>query len=240
MKCTICSKELKYENSKKNSSSLRNHYEKQHRQDKPQPSKKARISEISSYFTTTEDTGGLPNLPPVDRQAIAACCSSHVLPFDIVEDKVFQWAYSCSIKNRQRIASRISEIATDWRTKIQELIKNKFITVMLDGWKNTINGKHHLCYMLWNGEKLYYWSSVTLNRQTTEAILESLRPTIEKLTQHGAKVIGLVADNAKNVQSAIRAASVSNGNIKILTVSCVAHLLNLIEGDIFTKVSLGI
>jgi hypothetical protein len=238
MKCTICSKELKYENAKKNASTLRNHYEKQHRKDNDEPPKK--VQKISDYFTASDASdNGLPNLPPLDRQAIAACCSRHVLPFDIVEDEVFQWAYSCSVKNRQRISSRVSEIAAEWRTKILEMIKNKFISVMLDGWKNPINGKHHLCYMLWNGDKVFYWSSVDLSRQTTDAILESLLPMIEELTRHGAKVIGLVADNARNIQSAIRAASVLEGNIEILTVSCAAHLLNLIEGDIFTKVSVA-
>lgn len=129
----------------------------------------------------------------------------------------------------------MSEIAAEWRTKVLEIIKNTFITVMLDVWKNPINGKHHLCYMLWNGDKLFYWSSVDLHRQST-AIFETLIPVIEELKRHGAKVIGLVADNAKNIQSAICTASVRDGNIEILTVSCAVHLLNLIEGDIFTKV----
>ena len=75
------------------------------------------------------------------------CCSAHPLPFNLVEDKVFQWAYNCPVKDRRRISIRVTEPARDWREKICGSFPGKFFTILLDGWTNPLTRQSHMCYM---------------------------------------------------------------------------------------------
>ena len=111
------------------------------------PEQKAKVPKIQDYFTTGQSS--LPNLSGLDRQAIAACCAKHVLPFDIVEDPIFQWSYNCQVKSRRRISDRVSELAKDWRIKINDALNGKFVTVLLDGWINQINKKWKI-WWIWD------------------------------------------------------------------------------------------
>ena len=103
--CNICGIEVKYENAHKHSSSLRNHLKTKHPHviDAPQP----KIAKITDYAIPKSSQNRLPDLSGIDRQAIAACCSKHILPYDIVEDDIFTWAYPCHVKSRKQIASRV-------------------------------------------------------------------------------------------------------------------------------------
>ena len=61
-----------------------------------------------------------------------------MLPFDIVEDPIFQWAYDAACKNRAQLSALISEIAANWRAKIRASLKGKHLCVMLDGKTKTL------------------------------------------------------------------------------------------------------
>ena len=116
----------------------------------PNPNKWARITS----FTIPVSVGKqFRNLPALDRQVIVACCSKHILSFDIVEDPVFSWANPCAVSRRQSISDRVSELDRYWRLKITEKIRGKFLTIVLDGWTNTVSNNHHICFALWSGEK---------------------------------------------------------------------------------------
>ena len=128
-----------------------------------------------------------PNLPALDRQVIAACCSKHILPFDIVEDPVFSWAYPCAVSGRQSISDRVSELAREWRLKITEKIRGKFLTIMLDGWTKTVSNNLQICYVLWSGEKICYWKSVNMNEKKSETIGNDLQSVVTELHSSGAK-----------------------------------------------------
>ena len=52
---------------------------------------------LDEYFV--RGTSELPSLPPLDRQAIAAYASNPVIPFDLVEFPVFQWAYGVKCRD---------------------------------------------------------------------------------------------------------------------------------------------
>ena len=90
LKCNHCSDTVTYKSSHQHSSTLRNHIIRKHpelNEEKSNNNNHNNESKIESYFGTS--TNGLPALPIKDRQAIAACCCSHVLPFSVVEAGVF-------------------------------------------------------------------------------------------------------------------------------------------------------
>ena len=128
MKCNLCRTISRYENADKHASTFRNHMRTVHELNtEPNPNKQARITS----FTVPVSVGQqFPNLPALDIQVIAACCSKHILPFDIVEDPVFSWAYLCAVSRSQSISDRVSELARNWRLKITEKIGRNFLKII--------------------------------------------------------------------------------------------------------------
>ena len=157
-KINNCGVKIKYENAKKHSSNLLNHLNNKHSEVFEEPN--AKIPKMTDYIVPSGSKDKYPNLPPLDRQAIAACCSSHVIPYDIVEDDVFQWAYLCAVKSRKKIAERVATIANKWRDVIKKDIKGMSLTIMLDGWTDSISKKYHVCILLWNVSKIFYLQSI--------------------------------------------------------------------------------
>jgi hypothetical protein len=228
-KCKHCDYEAKFESSHKHSSNLRNHIATKHPALLQGSSPK--VPKLDDYFIKADS---LPSLPAIDRQAIAACCSNHVLPFDIVEDKMFQWAYDCQVKSASRLSNRISELAEDWRQKILSDFKGRFLTIMLDGWTNPINGQSHMCYMISDKEKLYYWKSLVVETKTAQHLADILKDTIQEVVSAGATVICCVGDNARNIQASFRL--LRDDLPSVLAAPCCAHILNLLVGDIFKNI----
>ena len=105
MKCRYCQEDIKFTNSHLHSSNLRNHLTLKHPEKLSVP-EKAKVPKIDDYFTGHKSS--LPSIPALDRQTLAVCCSAHPLPFNLVEDKVFQWAYNCPVKDRRRISIRVT------------------------------------------------------------------------------------------------------------------------------------
>ena len=100
MKYKICGADVTYVDSHQHATNLRNYIQNYHR-DKLETSQPQKVAKIDDYFR--ENPTRLPTMPLLDRQAIAACCSAHVLPFDLVEDQYFQWAYDPSCQDRKKI-----------------------------------------------------------------------------------------------------------------------------------------
>ena len=96
MKCRYCQEDIKFTNSHLHSSNLRTHLTFKHPEKLSVP-EKAKVPKIDDYFTGHKSS--LPSLPALGRQTLAVCCSAHPLPFNLVEDKVFQWAYNCPVKD---------------------------------------------------------------------------------------------------------------------------------------------
>ena len=106
-----------------------------------------------------------------------------------VKDKYFQWVYPCSVKQGDAIATRISELATEWRTKIQVKLKGKLISIALDGWTDSISGNHHVCILLWTGEDLFYWESKVMTSKTSESIYNELSIVCSDIISSGGKIV---------------------------------------------------
>ena len=179
MKCSYCQEDIKFTNSHLHSSNLRNHLTFKHPEKLSVP-EKAKVPKIDDYFTGHESS--LPSLPALDRQTLAVCCSAHPLPFNLVENKVFQWAYNCPVKDRRRICIRVTELARDWREKICGSFPGKFFTILLDGWTNPVTRQSHMCYMLCDRNKLVYWKSVVVEDSTQEPLFEQTRQIFKEVS----------------------------------------------------------
>ena len=175
MKRRYCQEDNKFTNSHLHSSNLRNHLTFKHPEKLSVP-EKAKVPKIDDYFTGHKSS--LPSLPALDRQTLAVCCSAHPLPFNLVEDKVFQWAYNCPVKDRRRISIRVTELARDWREKICGSFPGKFFTILLDGWTNPVTRQSHMCYMFCDRNKLVYWKSVVVEDKRAQNLFEILELTI--------------------------------------------------------------
>lgn len=231
--CNLCNTEVKYENSHKHSSNLRNHLKTKHSEvlDAPPP----KIAKITEFVVPSSSANQFPDLTPIDRQVIAACCSKHVLPYDIVEDEIFRWAYSCHVKSRKKIADRVDSMAEEWREIILKELDGSFVTLLLDGWTDSINKNHHVCFLLWNGKKIFYWKSVVLKSKSANDFRNVVQETVFELRP--TRIIAAVADNARNIQKGLQ--MVNDHNPQILNVKCSAHLLNLVTKDVLSKVDIA-
>ena len=231
MKCRYCQEDIKFTKSHLHSSNLRNHLTFKHPEKLSVP-EKAKVPKIDDYFTGHKSS--LPSLPALDRQTLAVCCSAHPLPFNLVEDKIFQWAYNCPVKDRRRISIRVTELARDWREKICGSFPGKFFTILLDGWTNPVTRQSHMCYMLCDRNKLVYWKSVVVEDKRAQNLFEILELTIAELKDAGANVTAVIGDNAANIQSSLKL--LNNNCPEILVGGCAAHILNLLVSDIFKAI----
>ena len=231
-KINNCEVKIKYESAKKHSSILRNHMNNKHSEVFEEPN--AKIPKMTDYIVPSGSEDKYPNLPALDRQAIAACCSSHVIPYDIVEDDVFQLAYPCAIKSR-KIAERVATIANEWRDVIKKEAEGMSLTIMLDGWTNSKSKKHHVCILLWNSSKIFYLLSKVLQTKTANDFKNLIEETLTSLSN--ARIVAAVADNARNIQGGLK--MINAAHPRILAVKCGAHLLNHISGDVFKKIDIA-
>ena len=80
---------------------------------------------------------------------------------------------------------------------------------------------------------IFYWSSIVAAEKTAAYISRETLQIIEKIEEAGGKVIACVADNAPNMQAALR--QVAQEKQRSVNVGCVVHLLNLLIGDLFSN-----
>ena len=197
-----CSVRIKFIDLHTYGTSLRTHMLKQHPELFETDSKQSKLPKTSDFYT--ENKHDLPALPKLDRVVITICSSKHVLPFDIVEDPIFQWGFNFSGFDRRTISQRVTELAEDLRVKIKSEFAIKFVSIMLDGWTNSITKNHHICFIVKVDETLYYWSSIVVRDKTANSIKDYTISVVDNVEQSGGKVVSCVADNARNVQLALR------------------------------------
>ena len=139
------------------------------------------------------------------------------------------------MKDRNKLSTRISELARDWRLKISGDFPGKYLTVLLDGWKNPVNGQSHMCYILSDRNRLFYLKSVVVTDKTALNLFAILREIVHEVTDAGGSINGAVGDNAANIQLSLK--MLNQENPRILTGRCVAHILNLLVGDVFWNIA---
>ena len=145
----LCGARTKDISSHFHSSNFRNHTFSKHPKKSADRQPSAKVPEMEAYFASTSSAeNNLPKFSPSDRQAIAACCAYNILPYGIVEDPAFPWAYNCKIRPRTRSSDQVIELVRDWRIKIKDDSKGEFNQFLLDGWKNPINVQIHMCFKL--------------------------------------------------------------------------------------------
>ena len=197
MKCRYCQEDIKFTNSHLHSSNLRNHLTFKHPEKLSVP-EKAKVPKIDDYFTGHKSS--LPSL--LDRQTLAVCCPAHPLPFNLVEDKVFQWAYNCPVKDRRRISIRVTELARDWREKICGSFPGKFFTILLDGWTNPVTNvvqKDTSCVIdfatAFAKIRNSWEKNMTLSRETRNDLEKQWSKRLQMFT---CSIIGYVCNYFKN------------------------------------------
>ena len=105
--CKSCPAKIKFNDLKSHGTSLKAHITNKHPEFLVTESgSAAKVPKITEFYT--EKSGDFPVLPKLDRVAIALCCSSHVLPFDIVEDNIFKWGFDFCGYSRKKIAERVT------------------------------------------------------------------------------------------------------------------------------------
>ena len=67
----------------------------------------AKTPKLQDYFVPKNSESKFPALPKLDKVTIAVCGSAHVLPFSIVEDEAFNWAFLSGNFSKQQIAQRL-------------------------------------------------------------------------------------------------------------------------------------
>ena len=241
MECSLCNQTMKFTSSKLHFSTIKNHLLNKHydvyRQVCDIDENPCKVTKLDSWVIKC-DTEALPvGIAFIDRQTIAAVASRHILPFNIVEDPIFSWAYPHQVKDRHIIAQRISELASDWRKQIGTKLNCKFLSISLDGWTNNVSHKLHFCLMIHDGPKVYFWSSQVMLEMDHQAFKVLVESVINEIQTFGGIVTSLVADNARNVQLALK--SISKEKKGILQVRCIAHIINLMQGDVFRRVNLA-
>ena len=183
MHCKHFDVKLKFTSSHSHLSSLLRHLRQKHpifaMENRSSEAITNKLSKLDDYFTPVSIS--LPSPPAIDRQAIAACAGNHVLPLDIVENPIFQWAYGAACKNRAQLSARISEIAADWRAMIRANLKGKHLCVMLDGWTNSLNGDHHLCFIVGQPGELFHWKSTVIEDKTAAGISRELSKILHEV-----------------------------------------------------------
>ena len=110
--------------------------------------------------------------------------------------------------------------------------RGKFTTIMLDGWTNSISGKHHICYMLF-ASKVFYWNSIECTDKSADNLFVETEKVVKTLMDQGANVICAVTDNAANMQKSLR--KINEKCPKIVIIGCIVHPLNLLMGDVWKK-----
>ena len=105
---------------------------------------------------------------------------------------------------------------------------------MLDGWTNSITKNHHICFIVKVDETLYYWSSIVVRDKTASSIIDYTIAIVDNVEQSGGKVVSCVADNARNVQLALR--QISQEKPRCVNIGCTVHIINLLICDLFENI----
>ncbi|OAF64875.1 hypothetical protein A3Q56_07415 [Intoshia linei] len=209
MQWLICNKTLKFKTLHKHLTSLKNHYR------------------LHDQLEVKSQQHRL-----IDEQIIAACAEKHILPFSIVEDPLFQWAYPTSCQSRKTLVSRLNDMVNEFKKNIMTQLNSKFVSILLDGWTNPVNKQHHISYIIYT-DKFFYWSSLVLT-QNSSNIFASLDDVIKILIECKCKILGCVTDNDPRM---IKLHEIMSHKYPyILLIRCEAYLFNLLMGDVFKSI----
>ena len=177
--CKECGVVIKFTNNHSFLSRLRNHVTGKHHkllqaETDPRPSKTSKIDEMFSRYAT-QNEGQLPQLSASEREVIASCACRHVLPFNLVEDRIFQWAYNPQIRDHKKLKG-VVKMANEWRQRLADSIRGTFVTLTLDGWTDPISRIKHVCFLLQKSDgSCYCWSSRMVTNNANDTLLSEMQ-----------------------------------------------------------------
>ena len=91
--------------------------------------------------------------------------------------------------------------------------------------------------MVHDGPTVFFWKSQVMVELDNEVIKILVESVIEEMKMYGGIVIATVADNARNVQLALM--KIARDQKGILQVRCIAHIINLMQGDVFRRINVA-
>lgn len=132
----------------------------------------------------------------------------------------------------------LNAVAKESKEQIDKILQQeRHVALVPDGWQN-VRGVAVVNIMACNPNVCTYVRSFETgsSSQDTKLIKDELQKSIEDLQKHGDdKVVAIVSDQGSGYKQARDKIQQESGE-KILSVTCSAHLLNLLTGD-FCKLS---
>ena len=162
--------------------------------------------------------------------AIVRCICQNCIPINATQSTTFRKLTKTSFSS-ETIRNKIINYAQELKNYTKTMIKNKFVSIVIDGATITTSGWY--CVGLSTNSRVYYYDCYHLANGTTRCITEQLEEIISEIeAATGAKVIGACSDNASNVSNVFD--PLCNESIiqlhkrYIIRVSCQAHTANLV------------
>lgn len=193
--------------------------------------KKQRTAELSQYFDRpfSEDEQEAAHL------AQAYMVVMNGLSYNSQEDSATISFYkrlrpAYKPLTRYLLEKKLEKLEADTRKDVTDrLMQAKVVTLAIDGWEDhqklptlafsarTLLGQPYLVKF----ERIK-------DRETGEVLEGAIKDMKAELNELGIKVVGVIADNAANIQKGIRLSK----DVGVLQLNCLAHTLNLLLEDL--------
>ena len=208
---------------------LREHYRNKHSDHfsefvrKRKPQGPASGAPITKFFPQSS-----AEVEQKQKNAIAYCVEKHSLPLNIYEDKCNEWALGIKMTS-ENTRSEIRELYGEiWKQMLCKL-ENK-VSIGFDGcgWKNSTTHNKHMCFLLFEisvNRLPIFWKRFVYDIATALGVEKKYNEVMHDLNEVKVQPVGIIADNAKNCQSAISATCQKSQNV--VGLRCGAHIINL-------------
>ena len=142
-KCSLCSSSFTYNSQKTGTSHMSRHITNKHPEEynKMKRRLECRDDTQSSILRCFKKKTGLSAMPERRRLAMLISCGDHVLPLSYFESEFTRSLLrieSCS--NRMDLRGEIRLIADEVRQEMKAELQGTFMTIVCDGWKNSLTG----------------------------------------------------------------------------------------------------
>ena len=146
-KCSLCSSAFTYNSQKTGTSHMSRYITNKHPEEynKMKRRLECRDGTQSSILRCFKKKTGLSAMPERRRLAMLISCGDHVLPLSYFESEFTRSLLrieSCS--NRMDLRGEIRLIADEVRQEMKAEFQGTFMTIVCDGWKNSLTGTFNM------------------------------------------------------------------------------------------------
>lgn len=175
------------------------------------------------------------------KQAAATFFATSALPFKIAESIYFDkmllaaGANPALTLNAKSVKRESHKQSAELRQAIIKRLQMpfKYVTIAADGWTNVRQDKVTNVVLLCDGQA-YYWTSI-VNTHGSDSIVwlyPRLQAVVNELHQLRIQVVGLVTDNAPNLEG-VRREMLANHNVQ--SIPCAAHTIQMMVRDVLSQ-----